>query len=171
MYSFPVAIPLNGNRHILKNIDDKDSELRPIFFEHQQARINVDGMPFRSGQMQIQEDEELEDNISMNVTASDKSLDTLIGDLSCRDIPVKDKIIIGEKIGNIGVSVQYLYSIHVNYKKSRKKDSRRNLSQYSKPAAESPNGNAAQMPVIPSLRVKPMKYPNGRFITKYARNA
>ena len=122
MYSFPVAIPLNGNRHILKNIDDKDSGLRPIGFEHQQARISVDGMPFRSGQMQIQEDEELEDNISMNVTASDKSLETLIGDLSCRDIPVKDKIMIGEKIGNIGVSVQYLYSIHVNYKNSRKKD-------------------------------------------------
>ena len=122
MYSFPVAIPIEGNRHLLQNIDDKDSTLRPISFEHKQARISIDGMPFRSGQLQIQEDEELDDSMSMNITASDKSLDTLIGDLNCRDIPVKDKILIGEKIGNIEVSVTYLYSIHVNFKNSKGDD-------------------------------------------------
>ena len=122
MYSLPIAIPINGNRHVLQNIDDKDSTLRPISFEHQPARISIDGMPFRSGQMQIQEDEELENNISMNITASDKSLDTLIGDLNCRDVPVKDKILIGEKIGDVAVSVNYLYSIHVNFKHSKSKD-------------------------------------------------
>ena len=86
MYSFPVAIPIDGNRHLLQNIDDKDSTLRPISFEHKQARISVDGMPFRSGQLQIQEDEELDGSMSMNITASENSLETLIGDLLQEDL-------------------------------------------------------------------------------------
>ena len=42
----------------------------------------------------------------MNIDASTQSFSELISDLQCRDIPVKDQIIIGEKIGNVRVDIE-----------------------------------------------------------------
>lgn len=116
MFTYPVEIPIEGNRSLLYNIDDPISDLRPISFEHLPARIIVDGMPFRSGTLVMSDDEEVDGKLSMNIDANEHSFSDLIGDLQCRDIPLDDDILIGEKIGNVQASITYDYNVHIKYK-------------------------------------------------------
>lgn len=57
MFSYPVSLPLDGNRHFLKNVDDVNSDLRPVNYEHTPMQIIADGIPFASGTAVMQEDE------------------------------------------------------------------------------------------------------------------
>lgn len=106
MFSYPFSIPLDGNRWLVKNIDDVHSAMRAVNMEHLPVRINADGLPFRSGTLVMQDEEEVSGSLSMNIDASTQSFSELISDLQCRDIPVKDQIIIGEKIGNVRVDIE-----------------------------------------------------------------
>lgn len=119
MFSYPVVLPLEGNRHFLKNVDDINSDLRPIDYEHTPMQIIADGIPFVSGTAIVQESEEVRDSLSINIDASTQSFDDLISDLQCRDIPIPDKdkadLMIGEKIGNVHVKITYKYHARVAY--------------------------------------------------------
>lgn len=106
MFSYPFSIPLDGNRWLVKNIDDVHAAVKAVNMEHLPTRIHADGLPFRSGTLVMQDDEEITDSLSMNIDASTQSFSELISDLQCRDIPVKDQIIIGEKIGNVRVDIE-----------------------------------------------------------------
>jgi hypothetical protein len=106
MFSYPFSIPLDGNRWLVKNIEDVHAAVRAVNMEHLPTRIHADGLPFRSGTLVMQDDEEITNSLSMNIDASTQSFSELIGDLQCRDIPVKDQIIIGEKIGNVRVDIE-----------------------------------------------------------------
>lgn len=106
MFSYPFTLPLNGNRWLLKNIEDPRAAIRAVNLEHKPTKIYADGLPFRSGTLVMQDDEEITDSLSMNIDASTQSFGDLIGSLNCRDIPVKDTIIIGEKIGNVRVDIE-----------------------------------------------------------------
>lgn len=123
MFSYPFEIPLNGNRWLVKNIEDVHAAVRAINLEHKPARIHVDGLPFRSGTLVMQDDEEITDSLSMNIDASTQSFSDLISSLSCRDIPVKDTIIIGEKISQVRVDIEsdptVKVTVHVNGDKSK----------------------------------------------------
>ena len=114
MFSLPIEIPFTNNRGLLKNLDAIDSDMRPVDMEHRKAQIIADGLPLRSGVTVVQEDETLKDSISLNIDASTRSFDNLIADLKCQDIPVKDKLQIGEKIGNVNVSVTYQYTVEAD---------------------------------------------------------
>ena len=114
MYSYPFEAPFENNRVLLKNLDDPNSDLRPIDLEHKRAVVYGEGLPIRSGVTIIQEDETLESGMSMNIDASTRSFKDLIGDLECRDIPVKDELQIGEKLGNVNVSVTYDYEVEAD---------------------------------------------------------
>ena len=115
MFSYPVRMPMEGNRFLLGNIDDPANIDRPVSLEHTKMRIIVDNQPFRSGTLVTSEDEELDGALTMNITASEHSIDDLIGNLTCRDIPLKDKILIGEKIGDVTASVKYKYHVKVTF--------------------------------------------------------
>lgn len=106
MFSYPFSIPLEGNRWLVKNIDDIRAAVRAINLEHLPTRIYADGLPFRSGTLVMQDEEEITDSLSMNIDAGTQSFSELISNLDCRDIPVKDTIIIGEKIGNVRVDIE-----------------------------------------------------------------
>lgn len=106
MFSYPFTIPLEGNRWLVKNIDDIRAAVRAVNLEHLPTRIHADGLPFRSGTLVMQDEEEIKDSLSMNIDAGTQSFNELIGSLECRDIPVKDTIIIGEKIGNVRVDIE-----------------------------------------------------------------
>lgn len=106
MFSYPFSIPLDGNRWLVKNIEDVHAAVRAVNMEYLPTRIHADGLPFRSGTLVMQDDEEITDSLSMNIDASTQSFNDLISDLQCRDIPVKDQIIIGEKIGNVRVDIE-----------------------------------------------------------------
>lgn len=119
MFSYPVALPLDGNRHFLKNMDDVNSDLRPVNYEHTPMQIIADGIPFASGTAVVQEGEEVKDTISMNIDASTQSFSDLISDLKCRDVPIpsedKKDLQIGEKIGNVHIKIKYKYHARVKY--------------------------------------------------------
>ena len=123
MYSLQCQIPLDGNRSLWKNIDYAQSDVRPIDFEHRKVRIIADGMPFRSGVCTISPGEQIKESLTFNIDAAEQSFDDLIGDLECQDVPIKDKIQIGEKIGNVKVSVQYQYRVKVGYREKKDEDS------------------------------------------------
>ena len=115
MFSYPVRMPMDGNRFLLGNIDDPANIDRPVGLEHTKMRIVVDNQPFRSGTLVTTEDEEIDGALTMNISASEHSIDDLIGQLECRDIPLKDRILIGEKIGNVLASVDYRYSVTLTF--------------------------------------------------------
>lgn len=127
MFSYPVELPLEGNRHFLKNVDDVSSDIRPISYEHTPMQIIADGVPFASGTAIIQEDERLEDSLSLNIDASTQSFSDLISDLKCNEVPIpskyKDQLLIGEKIDEVNVSVEYNTEVVIKYegKKGNKK--------------------------------------------------
>lgn len=120
MFSYPFEMPFDGNRVLLKNMDDPDSDLRPVDIERKPVVVISEGLPVRSGVVITQEDETLESGMSMNIDASTRSFDDLIGDLECRDVPLKDEIQIGEKIGNVHVSASYSYTVKLHYKSDKK---------------------------------------------------
>lgn len=127
MFSYPVELPIEGNRHFLKNVDDVSSDIRPVSYEHTPMQIIADGVPFASGTAIIQEDERLEDSLSLNVDASTQSFADLIGDIKCNEVPIptkyRDQLLIGEKIDEVSVSVNYKTEVEIKYqgKKGNKK--------------------------------------------------
>lgn len=127
MFSYPVELPIEGNRHFLKNVDNVSSDIRPVSYEHTPMQIIADGVPLASGTAIIQEDERLEDFLSLNVDASTQSFSDLISDLKCNEVPIpskyKDQLLIGEKIDKVDVSVTYNTSVVIKYqgKKGNKK--------------------------------------------------
>ena len=122
MFSYPVQMPMDGNRFLLGNIDDPNNIDRPVNLEHTKMRIVVDNAPFRSGTLVTSEDEEIEGALTMNIAASEHDINDLIGSLSCRDVPVKDKILIGEKIGAVTASLTYRFDVTITFGDSKKPD-------------------------------------------------
>ena len=127
MFSYPVDLPIEGNRHFLKNVDDVSSDIRPVSYEHTPMQIIADGVPLASGTAIIQEDERLEDSLSFNIDASAQSFADLIGELKCNEVPIPkkyhDQLLIGEKIDEVSVSVEYNTDVEIKYegKKGDKK--------------------------------------------------
>ena len=127
MFSYPVELPIEGNRHFLKNVDDASSDIRPVSYEHTPMQIIADGISLASGPAVIQEDERLEDSFSLSVDASLQSFDELIGDLKCNEVHIpakyRDQLLIGEKIDEVSVSVSYKTDVEIKYegKKGDKK--------------------------------------------------
>lgn len=120
MFSYPVPIPLEGNRDVVKNIEVPQADIRPMELEYLPVRIDAGGMPFKSGTVTMTDGEDIRDSITLNVDAAVQSFDDLIGDLECQDVPLKDKIQIGEKVGNINVTVKYSYLVKVHYHEGKK---------------------------------------------------
>lgn len=127
MFSYPVSLPLDGNRHFLKNPDDIHSDIRPVDYEHTPMRIIADGIPLASGTAVMQEDEEVSDALSVNIDASTQTFDDLISDLNCNEVPIparyKDQLLIGEKIDAVNVQLEYKTDVVIKYqgKKGDKK--------------------------------------------------
>lgn len=127
MFSYPVSLPLDGNRHFLKNPDDINSDIRPVDYEHTPMRIIADGIPLASGTAVMQEDEEVSDALSVNIDASTQTFDDLISDLNCNEVPIparyKDQLLIGEKIDAVNVQLEYKTDVVIKYqgKKGNKK--------------------------------------------------
>lgn len=107
MHSDPVQAPMEGNRHIFSNVDDPQSHQRPVDLEHTPAKWSVSGIPFRSGTIAIQEDDELDGAFSFNIDEARQSFKDLIGDLKCQDVPLynNELIPIGEKVCDVNVEL------------------------------------------------------------------
>ena len=73
MFSYHFSIPLDGNRWLVKNIEDVHAAAKAVNMEHLPTRIHADGLPFRSGTLIMQDDEEITGSLSMNINASTQS--------------------------------------------------------------------------------------------------
>ena len=120
MFSLPFQPPFEKNRHLMKNIDDVNSDVSPMTMDGLPAVVYGDGLPLHSGVTVVQENDELFGGMSLNIDASKQSFDDLIGDLQCQDVPLKDRIQIGEKIGNIHVEVSYSYKVDIHFQSGKK---------------------------------------------------
>ena len=120
MFSLPFNPPFEQNRHLMKNIDNVQSDVSPMTMDGLPAVVYGEGLPLHSGITVVQEEEELAGSMSLNIDASKQSFDDLIGDLQCQDVPMKDRIQIGEKIGNIHVQVSYSYKVDIHFQSGKK---------------------------------------------------
>lgn len=120
MFSYPIELPLEGNRDLLKNLDDPSSDIRPVSLEHTPMQIIADGIPFASGPMVISEDEEIDGSMSINIDASTEDFNSMIGDLTCRDIPIPEadrpSLVIGEKLSDVKVDITYKFFVYLHQK-------------------------------------------------------
>lgn len=105
--SLPFNIPLEGNRRFVKNIEDVKSGMRAMDVEHTPCVVYVDDVPYHSGELVVSEDQELKDSLDASINSYIRSLDDLISDLDCQDVPVKDKIQIGECIGDLVADYEF----------------------------------------------------------------
>lgn len=127
MFSYPVLLPLDGNRHLLKNMDDTQSDVRPIQVEHTPMQLVADGISLANGMAIVQEDETLDDGLSLNIDAGTHSFQELIGDLKCDEVKIPshfhNQLLIGEKIDEVNVQVRYDTAVSIQYagKKGDKK--------------------------------------------------
>ena len=122
MYSEPAPIPVEGNRFILENIDVPESGKRGIDYDRKEMQVEVDGIPIRHGVSRINDDSLIDGSLDLNIDASVQSFDDLIGDLNCQDVPLKDELMIGQKIGEVKVDVSYVTRLKVKYQDGKKSD-------------------------------------------------
>ena len=121
MWSEPMAIPVDGNRQVLENIDVPESGKRSTAYDKIEAQVEVDGVPVRHGYSRVQDNTLIDGKLDVNIDQSVQSFDDLIGDLECRDVPLKDRLKIGEKVGEVDINVDYLYQCVITYMEQDKK--------------------------------------------------
>lgn len=161
MHSDPVQVPIEGNRHVFKNVDNPQSDLRPIDFERQKARIIASGIPFRNGTISIQNDDELDGNFSFNIDEASQSFNDLIGDLKCQDVPLfqNENIPIGEKIVDVNVNINYDESYKITGSSDLKiTGTNKNITAN---ASFDPQALGFSCPGVVSGNGTPKEYPDG----------
>lgn len=107
MFSQPLALSFDKNRHILKNMDDVNSTMKAAEVDNERFRFIVDGIPFRTAALKIQDGSKLDDTIDVNFEATTKTFKDMIQDMRCRDVEVDPDILIGEKVGDVAVDFKY----------------------------------------------------------------
>lgn len=113
-FSFPFSVPVEGNRAIFGNIDTIESDANVHASDGDVMTIEVDGVPIRSGKVGNIEDQEITDTISMQMVSSVYSLDDYLDGVRCRDVPQRDRIVIGETIGNLTAFYSYIFELKAN---------------------------------------------------------
>jgi hypothetical protein len=107
--AYPFALPFKGNRKVLENMDTVASDKRAIDLEKKSGEVVVDGVPFRSGVVEIGEGQELKDEMEVTIKSVTGALADLYADMNCQEVPVKDRIQIGQCIGD--VTPDYVYDV------------------------------------------------------------
>lgn len=113
--SLPFNIPLEGNRFLVKNAEDANSDVKVMDVEHTPCVVYVDDVPYHSGEIIVSEDQELKDTLDASINSYVRSLDDLIQDLECQDVPVKDKIQIGECVGDVTPDFTFHITTKITY--------------------------------------------------------
>lgn len=115
MFSQPIPLPFEQNRHLLGNMDDRDSTARANDIRGERFRILVDGLPLRNTAIKVQEGTLLNDTIDVNFDATNRTFKDMISDMRCRDVTVDNNILIGEKIGDVEVKMHIVESVTANF--------------------------------------------------------
>lgn len=104
-FSYPFKLPVAQNVHFLKNIADPNGVVDLKKIHAKSAEIWFDGVQISSGKIEISDSIDFSsDNIEINVVAKQGEFNDLIDDLSCQDVPMRDKILLGNKISKVNMS-------------------------------------------------------------------
>lgn len=107
-YTYSFDVPLDGNRELLGDLDNPDSDRRLTSIEGHPMAIYIDGVLFAHGKVATIEEQTIVDKVSISMTSNKKQLKDMVADMQLRDLsfPESDKpdLQIGEKIGNILVN-------------------------------------------------------------------
>ena len=106
-FAADIELPIEPNRAVLADMDTVKSDKRLFDLDGLPMQLIVDGIPFRSGKAQTQEGETIGDSVMLSMNQTEQTISDMVADLNCREVPVKDKIQIGEKIGNVYVAVSF----------------------------------------------------------------
>lgn len=107
MFSQPIQLSFDLNRHLLKNMDNVNSSIKAEDVEGSKYRIIVDGIPLRNAVIKVQDGVNLDGDIDVNFDATHRTFKEMIANMRCRDVAVDDNILIGEKIGDVEVNMTY----------------------------------------------------------------
>ena len=107
MFSHDFPLPLDGNRHLVQNLENVNSKMRAVDMEGERLQIVIDGVPMRSAVLKVQENVRVTDSIDVNLDATNRTFKDMIQDLRCRDVDIPDDILIGEKIGDVQLNINY----------------------------------------------------------------
>ena len=113
-FSFDAPLPIESNKHILKDLANVKSDKRLVDLENESIQVIAEGITFRTGRLQTNEGEVIDKDVTFSMISSARTIQDMVADLQCRDIPVKDKIQIGEMIGNVDVKADYTYRLHIH---------------------------------------------------------
>lgn len=116
MFTQTIPLPFDLNRHVLKNMDDMNSTMRSADVQGERFQFVLDGIPFRNTAIKIQEGTKLDGTIDVNFDATNRTFKDMIANMRCRDVTVDDDILIGEKIGDVEVTMNYqeIYDIYIS---------------------------------------------------------
>lgn len=115
MFTQTIPLPFDLNRRVLKNMDDVNSTMRSADVQGERFQFFLDGIPFRNTAIKIQKGTKLDGTIDVNFDATNRTFKDMIQDMRCRDVEVDNDILIGEKIGDVEVIINYteVYDIWV----------------------------------------------------------
>ena len=112
-FAADIELPVEPNRAVLTDVDTVQSDTRLSSIDGQPMQLIIDGLPFRSGKAQTQEGESITDTVMLSMSQTSETLDDIVANLNCREVPVKDKIQIGEKIGNVRVELSFKSQLRI----------------------------------------------------------
>lgn len=117
MFSYPVEIPVEGNRFLMRNMDNPFSAQKTTELEKKDMSIWIDGMPYKEGICHVDDGQKISGSLSLIMDSMEQSISDMIGDMTCRDVPLLDKIQIGEMLAPIDFTLLYDRELTARVKK------------------------------------------------------
>lgn len=104
-YSYPFKLPIAQNVHILKNIADPNGVVSLKNIHKQSAEIWLDGFQITAGIIEVSDSIDFSSGyMEININSQTGKFNELIDDLSCRNVPLREKILLGRKARKVHMS-------------------------------------------------------------------
>lgn len=116
-FAADIELPVEPNRAVFTDVDTVHSDTRLSSIDGQPMQLIIDGLPFRSGKAQTQEGESITDTVMLSMSQTSETLDDIVANLNCREVPVKDKIQIGEALDSVFIDVSLCGKINLKLKR------------------------------------------------------
>lgn len=107
-YSFPFELNIEENRHIIGNSDQISGESLYKVLDKKDAVLYAGGIPFFYGIISLDDEIEVNDGyIEISLISSTLAFDDMFQDMNCRDVPLKDDIMLGYSIDELDFQAYY----------------------------------------------------------------
>lgn len=111
-FTYDSSIPVEPNRHILSMLDSRYSQARGASLDGKKGELIVDGVVLRTGNVWTNDGDEIKDYFNFSLISRTDTISELVADMNCRDVPLKDKVQIGEMIGDVFCEVSFYWYLY-----------------------------------------------------------